>query len=286
MGHAASLLAPPLLSNDLTQEAVAASLRTRVFGRRLHLLQQTDSTNSALLKLAQAGAEHGTVVCADHQTAGRGRRGRSWFSRPGDGLCFSLLLRGRRLLSDDVHWPAWVPLASGTAVALGIADTIEVTPQLKWPNDLLLGGRKLGGILSESLLTTQSPPFFIVGIGLTVNLPQKDLPEELHGTATSLIMAIGKTVNRAQLLSNILARLEEQLEPVLEGEISRALSDYTGLCSTIGRQVSIEFAAAQPLIGLAEAVAPDGALLVQPLFSDPQKAERVAVRVGDVVHLR
>ena len=148
------MLALPLLSNDLTQEAVAASLRTRVFGRRLHLLQQTDSTNSALLKLAQAGAEHGTVVCADYQTAGRGRRGRAWFSRPGDGLCFSLLLRGRRLLSDNAHWPAWVPLAGGTAVALGIADTVTVTPALKWPNDLLLDGRKLGGILSESVLTT------------------------------------------------------------------------------------------------------------------------------------
>ncbi|HSE57919.1 MAG TPA: biotin--[acetyl-CoA-carboxylase] ligase [Nitrospiraceae bacterium] len=254
----------------------------------MHVLSQTDSTNSALLKLAQAGAEHGTVVCADHQTAGCGRRGRSWFSRPGDGLCFSLLLRGRRLLSDDAHWPAWVPLASGTAVALGIADTIEVTPQLKWPNDLLLGGRKLGGILSESLLTTQSPPFFIVGIGLNVNLPQKDLPEELRDTATSLIMATGRPVNRAWLLSNILKRLEEQLEPVLDGEIAQAISAYTGLCATIGRQVSIEFAAAPPLIGLAEAVAPDGALLVQSLSSGSglRKGETVAVRVGDVVHLR
>jgi BirA family biotin operon repressor/biotin-[acetyl-CoA-carboxylase] ligase len=228
------------------------------------------------------------VVCADHQTAGRGRRGRAWFSRPGESLCFSLLLRGSRLLEDHAVWPAWVPLASGTAVALGIADTVAVTPTLKWPNDLLLDDCKLGGVLSESVLTTQQPPFFIVGIGLNVNLPQKDMPEELHGTATSLIMAIGNPVDRAWLLSHILARLEEQLESVLEGDIARALSDYTQLCSTIGREVSIEFATAPPLIGLAEAVAPDGALLVQPHSSGSghRKAERVAVRVGDVVHLR
>ena len=276
------------MPNDLTQEAVAALLRTRLFGRHLHVLPQIDSTNSALLKLAQDGAPHGTVVFADHQTAGRGRRGRAWFSRPGESLCFSLLLRGRRLHSDNAHWPAWVPLASGTAVALGIADTVAVTPTLKWPNDLLLDGRKLGGILSESVLTTQSPPFFILGIGLNVNLLQKDLPEELHDTATSLIMATGRPVDRAWLLSHILTRLEEQLEPVLDGQIAKALSDYSQLCSTIGREVSIEFTTAPSLIGMAEAVAPDGALLVQPHSSGSghRKAERVAVRVGDVIHLR
>lgn len=283
-----SLLAPPPLSSDLTQEAVASLLRTCAFGRRLQVLQQTDSTNSALLKLAQDGAPHGTVVCAEHQTFGRGRRGRTWVSRPGHSLCFSVLLRGRRLLSEDAHWPAWVPLASGTAVAYGIADTIGVTPTLKWPNDLLLGDRKLGGILSESVLTTQSPPLFIVGIGLNVTLPKEDMPEELLGTATSLISATGRPVDRARLLSNILERLEEQLEPVLDGEITQAISAYTELSSTIGREVSIEFTATPPLIGSAKAVAPDGALLVQPRTSgsDPRRMGIVAVRVGDVVHLR
>lgn len=173
-------------------------------------------------------------------------------------------------------------------MAQGIADTIAVAPTLKWPNDLLLDGRKLGGILSEGTMTVQYPPFFIVGIGINANIPRENLPEELHGTATSLIAAIGKPIDRSILLCNILARLEERLEPVLEGETVQALSDYTGLCSTIGRQVSIEFATVPPLIGLAEAVAPDGALLVRPLSSgsDPRKAGTVAVRVGDVVHLR
>jgi BirA family biotin operon repressor/biotin-[acetyl-CoA-carboxylase] ligase len=173
-------------------------------------------------------------------------------------------------------------------VVQGIADTIPITPTLKWPNDLLLDGRKLGGILSESVMTVQSPPFFIVGIGLNVNLSQAGLPEVLQATATSLITATDRPIDRAVLLSKILARLEEQLEPLLEGETAQALSDYTGLCSTIGRQVSIEFAAAPPLIGLAEAVAPDGALLVRPFSpdSDPRKAGTVAVRVGDVIHLR
>lgn len=276
------------MSNDLTQEAVASSLRTRVFGRQLYVLPQTDSTNSTLLKLAQDGAPHGTVVCADRQTAGRGRRGRVWFSRPNDSLCFSLLVRGHRPHSHHAHWPAWIPLASGTAVALGIADTVAVAPTLKWPNDLQLDGRKLGGILSESVLTTQSPPFFVVGIGLNVNMSQDDLPDELRGTATSLMINTGHPVDGTQLLSNILNRLEEQLEPVLDGEIARALAAYSRLCATIGRQVRIDFAAAPPLIGLAEAVAPDGTLLVRPHSSGshPSKAETVAVRVGDVVHLR
>ncbi len=227
-------------------------------------LSEIDSTNRYLTDEARTGAATGLVVVADHQTAGRGRLGRTWVAPPGASLLVSLLLRPT-VARDRRHL---IVMAAGLAMAEAVEAETGVVAGLKWPNDLLVGERKLAGILAEA-----AGDALVVGIG--VNIEWHEVPAELSAIATACNLEGGRPTTRAAVLHAFLGRYSERLED-LDG--SRAA--YEARLLTLGRRVRVEQADGA-LMGIAIGVDPDGRLRLR-----TEDETEVAVAVGDVVHLR
>jgi BirA family biotin operon repressor/biotin-[acetyl-CoA-carboxylase] ligase len=179
-------------------------LDTRVFGRNLKLMEEVTSTQDELRKLAEEGAPEGTLVIAELQTKGRGRMGRSWLSPAGKGVWMSLLLRPQVPLQ---HTPQLTLLAA-VALSRAISKVVPLDIGIKWPNDLLVQGRKISGILLESAAEDERLRYVAVGMGISANLDEEDYPEELREKAVSLKMASGQPVNRAELIAVVLDEFE------------------------------------------------------------------------------
>ncbi len=230
-------------------------LRTRVLGRSPVCFLELDSTNALATRAALAGAPHGTLVLAEHQEAGRGRLGRKWFSPPGVGLWFSLILRYELAISR-----AWM-LTFGAAVAL--ADAVEastgVRPDVRWPNDLYLNDRKLAGILTEARGGVDRLRFAVLGIGINVNQEEADFPSGLQNTATSLRCGTGRVYERTTLLAEVLWALEQVYASLDEAKIGTL---WKGKARMLGKPVRITTDAGF-VEGVAEDVGTDGALLVR-----------------------
>jgi BirA family biotin operon repressor/biotin-[acetyl-CoA-carboxylase] ligase len=241
------------------------------FWRDVRVVARTGSTNADVAALARAGEPEGLVLVALHQTAGRGRLGRTWTAPVGSGLTFSVLLRppaaARRTL---------LPLLAGVCVATAVARVGRIEVALKWPNDVLADGdRKLGGILAEAV----EPDAVVLGVGLNVALAADDLPVP---TATSLAIAGASTTDRDAVLAAVLDELADRHTRWCESgaEPDAVLAAYRPLCRTLGRQVRAELPGGRVVEGVAEDVADDGSLLLVTPAGD-----RVAVFAGDVVHL-
>jgi BirA family biotin operon repressor/biotin-[acetyl-CoA-carboxylase] ligase len=267
-----------LAAEPLSAEAIAGHLRTRVLGRpRLECLASTGSTSALALQLAAAGADHGTVVVADAQTAGRGRRGRSWLSPPGRNLYLSVVLRPEALP------PSRAPeLTLVTAVACAeLARGWGCPARIKWPNDLELEGRKLAGILAEMVGKADAIGFVVMGIGLDVNMTEAELPEEIGAIATSLRIARGGApVPRAALCAALLLELERWLDLHAAQGFAPVKRRWTELSSTLGARVKVSLADAD-LEGLAVGIDDDGALRLRTASG---REERIVA--GDVQRLR
>jgi BirA family transcriptional regulator, biotin operon repressor / biotin---[acetyl-CoA-carboxylase] ligase len=243
----------------------------------VEVVASTGSTNADLL--ARGGPE-GQVLVAEEQTAGRGRAGRTWVSAPGASLTFSVLLRPT---SVPPAARGWLPLLTGVAVAAAIRSAATgVAAVLKWPNDVLVGDRKLAGILAE-----QSPAgdAVVVGVGLNVATPQVALPVSPNGLPATSLLVEGAEVAREPLLTEILRGLERwylafRADP--DPERSGLLAEYTAACATLGRTVRVELPAGRVLTGVAEGVDRGGRLLVRPA----EAASATPVSAGDIVHLR
>jgi BirA family biotin operon repressor/biotin-[acetyl-CoA-carboxylase] ligase len=203
---------------------VAAALVDTPFVNNVHHLASVTSTNVLAQEAAQAGAPHGSVWVADEQTAGRGRSNHTWHSTAGDGLYVSVLLRPQMALVDAL----WMSLATGLAVQASIATVTRLTPDIRWPNDILIGGRKCGGILVEtSAIASQSDTptmlrYAVVGVGINVN--HQSFPRELEALATSLRLESGKYWAREQILTEFLKALEKEIA-LLEAELRGTSSD-------------------------------------------------------------
>jgi len=239
----------------------------------IHWLDEVDSTNTYVRDRARRGAPAGLVAVADHQTAGRGRLDRRWESPPGANLLASVLLRPA-CGAEDVH------LCAG-AVALAGADACQevagVEPVLKWPNDLLLDGAKLAGVLAEAEFTGADLSAVIVGIGINVAWPG---PPEVGGTSLDDAGRPGRPTNRHILLDHLLAALEPRCELLEEAGGRRDLADEVRRrCATLGQRVRVVLAR-EELIGRAVAIDEAGRLVVE------TAAAPRAVSAGDVVHLR
>ena len=226
---------------------------------------ELDSTNAEALRLAAEGAPEGTVVVADTQTAGRGRLGRSWWSVPGTALLASWIVRPS-LPPDRIPL---LTLVTGVAAAraLGAATGLEVG--LKWPNDLLAGGRKLGGILAES----DGRGALVVGLG--VNVRQEEFPAEIRDSATSVVAMGGRPSARAWLLAATLSGFGARKDDPVAG-----LEEYRRMCVTLGSAVRVSGAGGEPIEGTASAIGDDGFLVVETASG----ARRISA--GDVVHVR
>jgi BirA family biotin operon repressor/biotin-[acetyl-CoA-carboxylase] ligase len=227
-------------------------------------LAETDSTNRDALDAARAGAADGLVIVADHQRAGRGRLGRTWSAPPGASLLLSVLLRPD-LVVEDRHL---VVVAAAVAMAEAVAERTGVATALKWPNDLLVGERKLAGILAEA-----AGDAVVVGIGVNVDWPE--VPPELEGIATACNLEGGRPTTREKLLATFLGRYEFHL-----ADLVGARRAYRERLSTLGRTVRVELADTT-LVGTAVDVDDHGHLLVR---SD-DGADHV-IAAGDVIHLR
>jgi BirA family biotin operon repressor/biotin-[acetyl-CoA-carboxylase] ligase len=275
-------------SPPLNRASIQGALATASLGQTLHLYHDLSSTNREAFLLAQNGARHGTVVIAESQSGGYGRHKRTWFSPPGVNIYCSVIVRGIEQHRSLSQWLSWVPLVSALAVSEAAQLSASVSLSLKWPNDLLLHERKVGGILCESSFVSTNEPVVIIGIGLNVNILPESFPEELRPIAASLIEASRHPIDRNQLIAQLLLELEHCLGELQSSGPVRLRQAYRARCVTLGRQVRVLFANRQPIIGIAEALSADGALQVRALPSLPhsQPLPLVDVHAADVIHLK
>lgn len=238
-------------------------------GLVVEIVPETPSTNALLGERARAGAAEGLVLVTEHQTAGRGRLDRSWQTPARAALTFSVLLRPTMPAAD---WP-WLPLLGGHALGRVLRDA-GFDAGVKWPNDVLLGGLKVAGILVERV-DTPAGPAAIIGIGLNVTTTRAELPVE---TATSLALA-GAAPDRTELLLDVLAALRDEYD-AWQGGAGDLRASYLRSCVTLGRDVRVDLPSGEQLVGRATGIDPGGRLLVR------GPGGETAVGAGDVVHVR
>lgn len=274
---------------DLTPDRIRDALRTRALGRRLEWRQEASSTNAVALELARGDAPHGTLVVADHQTAGRGRLGRVWYSPPACNLYWSLLLRPDPPSGDATRAVSWIPLVTGVAIARALRGLGLARVSLKWPNDIQLRERKTGGVLCErtGLRTGTGTGAVVVGVGLNVNSDPSTFPEDFRDHTTSLAAEAGAPFDRSRLLGEILALMEDRLD-ALAGDRHDVVDDeYRELCSTLHRQVRVHVVGGDTIEGTASSIGADGALRLIPNEAGRSGGgEPVVIHAGDVVHVR
>lgn len=240
----------------------------------VEVVASTGSTNADLLR---RGGPEGQVLVAEEQTAGRGRMGRSWVSQPGASLTFSLLLRP---VAVPPARRGWLPLLTGVSVAVAVREVAAVAAVLKWPNDVLIGSRKLAGILAE-----QSGDVVVIGVGLNVSTPADALPVSSGGLRATSLLAEGAAVAREAVLNGILRELEPRYLAFRDDPSAGAsalLTEYRALCATLGRKVRAELPGGRVLSGVARDIDAGGRLLIAAADGAPP----TPISAGDVVHVR
>jgi BirA family transcriptional regulator, biotin operon repressor / biotin---[acetyl-CoA-carboxylase] ligase len=248
-------------------------LSTRRIGRPLWHYASVPSTMPLAHEMAAKGAPDGTALVADEQTAGRGRRGRQWHAPSGHAILCSLILRPS-LPPEDLF-------ALTAAIGVGLCDGIEratgLRPQIKWPNDLLLGGGKLAGLLAESRFAGMGLAHVVVGFGLNVTMRAEDLPPTSSAAPpASLAIALGHAPDRLAVLAALLGAIDDAYERLWRGEADAVWADWRSRLAGVGEMVRVETETG-PLIGTFADVARDGALLL----ATEAGTERIVV--GDVV---
>ena len=232
--------------------------KTKVVGRDIRVFEETTSTNDVIEKLARDGVKEGVVVFAESQTKGRGRLGRKWMSPTHKGLWFSILLRPELSPQETTQ----LTVASATALRRAIKNVTGLSADIKWPNDLLVGGKKVVGILTEMSAEVDRVRHVILGIGVDVNQDTGEFLPELRKIATSLKIETGEEISRAELATEILRELDADYERICGGKFSQLADEWETGCLTIGKNVSVQMGA-RLIRGCAEALDDDGALLVR-----------------------
>jgi BirA family biotin operon repressor/biotin-[acetyl-CoA-carboxylase] ligase len=261
--------APDVLHAD---DLIARLGKTKVIGRDIHVFEQTTSTNDVIEKLARDGVKEGAVVFAESQTKGRGRLGRKWLSPERKGLWFSVLLRPDLRPQETTQ----LTVASATALRRAIQSETGLRAEIKWPNDIFIGGKKVAGILTELSAELDKVRHVILGIGVDVNQGASEFPPELRKLATSLKIESGRMISRAELATAILRELDSDYARICSGGFSEVADEWQEHCKTIGREVTIQIGERQ-IRGHAESLDDDGALLLR---TDHGRLERITG--GDV----
>jgi BirA family biotin operon repressor/biotin-[acetyl-CoA-carboxylase] ligase len=273
------------LSHVLNVDSIRCTLATKILGRRIELFEQLSSTNLEAATLGESGVEHGTVVIADRQTAGRGRLARTWFSPGGANVYCSLVLRANLPVNRVPEWLSWLPLITALAASEAVESVTSAPVSLKWPNDLLMSGRKVGGVLCENIHASRSGPFQVIGIGINVNMAPEDFPSELRASATSLWNETHTVVDRNRLIAQLLLELEQCIEELAGHGLQQLALAYQRRCSTIGKKVRASLADGVELTGYAESISQDGSLRIS-TDSGTHRNRTVELRAADIVHLR
>jgi BirA family biotin operon repressor/biotin-[acetyl-CoA-carboxylase] ligase len=260
--------------DKLTPLELRPLLNTHDVGQVLHWYEEIGSTNDRARELAEEGAEHGEVVIAEAQTAGRGRRGRLWASPAWKNLYFSVILR------PDLP-PARAPELTLVA-SVALCDALRqagVQAGIKWPNDLLASERKIAGILTELAAEADRVHWVVIGAGINVNAREEDFPEELRGEATSVLLERGEPAPRALFAAACLTALEGWIDRHAEEGFAVVREAWRERSTTLGREVTVR-TDGREIVGIAEDIDEAGALLVR----GPAGLERILA--GDVALLR
>jgi BirA family transcriptional regulator, biotin operon repressor / biotin---[acetyl-CoA-carboxylase] ligase len=237
---------------------IKGMLKTRVMGREIISIDQTDSTNRDVLKLGQKGGHEGWVVVARHQRHGKGRRGKVWSSPGGQNLYMSALLRPRISLKKA----SFLTIMATVAVAETLSDYIPKGIFIKWPNDVMVNGKKISGILLEMGKDVNGEDFFVLGIGINVNCTRHEIPAELSEIATSVYLEVGYSVSVKDVLFKLLNRLDHGYGLYTSSDFGSIIDRFRAFEHTTGRRVFINVAGTR-MSGHAVGIDEDGFLLVQ-----------------------
>lgn len=221
----------------LLPDEVGRGLMSHVFGCRGYFYyRKIDSTNNRALELAADGYPEGTVVVAETQTAGRGRRGRTWYSPPRHGIYLSVILRPQLPVREIPR----VSLVVGVAVAETLETEFQLPACIKWPNDILINNRKVAGILSEVVTSSEGVDYIVTGIGLNINNPLEDFPGDLRTAPTSVMAENEIPVSRVRVLRSLLMRLENRYYQLLGGDFNGILNKGKSLSMVLGQEVKYD----------------------------------------------
>ena len=253
---------------------IKKNLKSKIFGKKIYSYRKVGSTNLLGFRLAETGSEEGTLIVADEQTKGKGRMGRSWYSPPRLGLWMSLILRPR---IPPFKAPG-LSICAGLALAQTIKEMTGIEAKIKWPNDCLIDGKKVGGILLELSAELDRINFVIVGIGVNVNHSAKDFPRNLSQTATSMKIKLGKDISRLALLTSFLEEFERIYLDFKKKGLSAQREMIKSFSSLLGKKVAVRFGK-EKIEGMAENIDENGSLVIK-----TKKGEKV-VRAGEVTVL-
>ncbi|HEX5606942.1 MAG TPA: biotin--[acetyl-CoA-carboxylase] ligase [Candidatus Binatia bacterium] len=256
-------------------DQIAKQLKAKRLGGKFHYFAELGSTNIHARMLAEQGAAEGEFVIAEAQTHGRGRLGRRWESPPGVNLYFSVILRPRFL---PVHAPQ-TTLMAAVALAETIVPLIEQAPVIKWPNDILVNGRKLAGVLSEATCDSERIEFVILGIGLNLNYRAVSMPPEIRRRAISVVDLIGKPINRESVTVRLIQNLDRCYGELEDYGFEALRSRWNAFFGLRGRRIRIENHE-QVVIGRALGIDRNGALIIEDDFGKLQN-----IYAGDVIPL-
>jgi len=268
----------------LSSETLAALLPSKTLNQSLFVFEELTSTNTFALELAKKPISQGTVVLADSQTAGRGRLQRSWFSPKGANIYGSLIFS----FNSPMQTIGWVPLMAGIAIAQAIEDHVEIGITLKWPNDILIDERKVGGILCESFKRNSTETCVVIGFGINVNLSESAFPKDLELLATSLQIQSQHPLDRHLLLKSIITTLEKGWDALISQGPQACQLAYSSRCSTLGKQVQVQLPDGSELEGIAQSIGEQGQLQIisSPSDAKEQSARIQDVHAGDIRHIR
>src|SRR5215475_5957651 len=263
------------IEEPLHLQRVLDGLATRRLGAKLHYFAEIDSTNAYARCLAEQGANEGEVVLAEAQTQGRGRLRRSWISPPFVNLYFSVILRPRLA---PVHAPQ-LTLMAAVALVDTVASFIGTPPTIKWPNDILVGGKKLAGVLTESSCDSERIEFVILGIGVNLNYPVASMPEMIRERATSILALTKKNIEREAFFQRLIRDLDRCYGELEEMGFDSLASRWEGFFGLRDKRVRVEMID-KIIIGTAKGIDRDGALIV-----GDDHGERQRIVAGDVFPL-
>lgn len=240
-----------------SEEKLIKHLEKHGFSGKLYFFKELDSTNNFARDMAEKGEPHLTLIVAEKQYSGRGRLNREWFSPPG-GLWLSLLLKPAVPVKSAHHFT----FITGVAVAHAINKVTSLKISLKWPNDLLLNEKKLGGILTEAKTDREKLKYLILGMGINVNIEHELFPEELKEEATSLFIETTQIVERAELLGVFIEEWQKEETRYLNKGFEAILKDWRQFASILGQKIRVE-TSKEVLEGIVTDISPSGGLMLK-----------------------
>ena len=265
------------MADLLETEQLQTRLQTQTMGRpAIYLHQKTDSTNLQAKILAGQGAAEGTVVVAETQTHGRGRRGRTWFSPSGRNIYASIILRPPMPPSQAPQ----ITLMTAVAVAKTLNRSTGLQASIKWPNDILIHGKKVAGILNEISTEMDMVDYVVVGLGINVNIRKEEMAQEIREMATSIRVETGNDLSRADLLCDLLREFEICYEQLKVEGFTPIMNQWRGLTDIIGQQINVDVFKTRHT-GTVEAVDDDGVLILR-----DGRGEIHRIFSGDVTRVR